>query len=49
MHSLTRQVLWITVVTAMYGVAPVQTKWILIIPYLVTSFLLMFGNWYVFC
>lgn len=38
-------VLWITVVTAMYGVAPVQTKWILIIPYLVTSFLLMFGNW----
>jgi len=39
------QASWLFVVSSLYSWKPVPTLWAFVIPYIMSSFLLMFGNW----
>ena len=43
--AMMTQLMWLCAVTTLNRVNPVATLWTLIIPYFVSSFALMFGNW----
>jgi len=42
---LAGEALWLLLLRTLYGLRPVQTVWVFLVPFLVSSFLLMFGNW----
>jgi hypothetical protein len=45
LKSAVAQIIWIVAVGVLWGLKPVQTLWAFVLPYIITSAALMFGNW----
>ena len=45
LKSAAAEALWFTTVSVLWRWRPVQTLWVFVLPYIITSAALMFGNW----